>query len=130
MALSYNDTVRNAILANLESLVDGSMYIYSGTRPLGPDYPNTDGALLATFNINFNTPVAGSMSLSGAPLAAQVAASGAASWFRLIDGANKVDGDITSVADGTGDALLDNVSLVEGEMVSLKTMNFSINNPA
>lgn len=130
MALGYNDTLRNALLGNMKTYVDGNLLIYSGTRPLAPDYPHTDGVLLATFNINFDAPVQGVMSLAGAPLAAQVAATGTASWFRLIDGNYKVDGNITSVADGTGDALLDNVNLVEGEMVSLKTMNFSIANPS
>ena len=129
MALHFNDNLRNIILNNMRSYIDGWCYVYSGTRPLSPDYPNTDGALLVRFNISFNGASGGKITLYNAPMAAEVEATGTATWFRLEDGNYKMDGNI-SIEGGGGDAILDNVNLTDGEMVTLKKMDFSVPNPA
>ena len=128
MALHYNDTLRNAIVNSLKSYVDGYCTIYAGDRPASPDSPPS-AVLLATFNLSYSSASNGKISLSTAPIAAQVTATGTATWFRLEDGNYKLDGDV-SVEGGGGDAILDSVSLSSGEMVTLKQMDFSISNPA
>ncbi len=128
MALHFNDNIRNQLLNNLRYYVDGWCYVYAGDRPPSPDYPPTS-ALLVRFNISFNGASGGKITLAGAPKAAEVEATGTATWFRLEDGGYKMDGNI-SIEGGGGDAILDNVNLTAGEMVTLKKMDFSIPNPA
>nr|CRH06121.1 conserved protein of unknown function [Candidatus Magnetococcus massalia] len=128
MALHFNDTIRNSLLNNLRSYADGYCKVYPGTRPPNPDYPSTESPLVS-FNLQFNSASFGLLSLSNAPIASEVQATGTATWFRLEDGNYKIDGDI-SIEGGGGDAILDNVALTAGEMVTLKQLDFSIPNPS
>ena len=127
MTLHYNDTLRNQILNSMRTWIDGWCSVYPGTRPPSPDFPTAE-AYLVKFQLQYGTASDGRISLSNAPIAAEVAATGTATWFRVEDGGYKFDGDI-STDGGGGDAILDSVTLTAGEMVTLKQMDFSIPNP-
>jgi len=127
MTLHYNDSLRNVLLNNMRGNINGTCTIYPGTRPPDPDFPTNEAALVA-FQLSYGSAVDGRISLSNAPIAAVASATGTATWFRVVDGSYKFDGDV-SIAGGGGDAILDNVNLVVSEVVALKKMDFSISNP-
>ncbi|ABK44530.1 hypothetical protein Mmc1_2029 [Magnetococcus marinus MC-1] len=128
MALRFNDTLRNSLMNNLRSYIDGICFVYPGTRPPNPDFPTSELPLVR-FTLQYNSAANGAITLSNSPVASEVEATGTATWFRLEDGNYKIDGDV-STEEGGGDAILDNVSLTAGEMVTLKQMDFAIPNPA
>ncbi|OSM07648.1 hypothetical protein [Magnetofaba australis] len=128
MALYFNDNIRNNMLNTLRNYISGWCYVYSGTKPPNSDYP-APPTYLVRFQMQFSNASGGKMSLSNAPVAGEVVSTGTATWFRIDNGSYKLDGSITTEGGG-GDAILDNVNLTAGEMVTLKKMDFSIPNPA
>lgn len=101
--------------------------IYSGTQPAGGGAPTTLLAEL-TCDVTAFAPAAtgGVLTLNGITADTAANASGTATWFRIVqsDGSTWViDGDVTTIAAGTGDLQLDDTSIVLNGTVSLTGPN-------
>lgn len=101
MTITLATSVRNAVVDALVALIDadagaGTLKIYDGTKPAGPNTAITTQVLLATFNLgvtSYGAASAGVATLQGTPLSATGVAASTATWFR--------------VADNTGDPCMD-----------------------
>lgn len=125
MAVRYNDVLKNIILATVKTNVAGTLKLYPGTRPSTPDFPTVELPLVQ-FTLTYATaPSGGKLALSNTPVAAEILASGVAAWFRVETGTYKFDGIVTMEGAG-GDIILTNTSLIQGEILALKKMDFSI----
>ena len=97
------------------------MQIRSGTRPATANTTAT-GTLLAT--VTFADPAFGNSSAGVAtvtdPAAVTAAATGTASWVRILDSnaAAVMDGDVTATGGG-GDVTLASTSIVSGQTVDI-----------
>lgn len=133
MALGMVTALRNARLDAITTYVGGSaiLRIYSGSRP------TTGGAattLLAQLTCNATfAPGASSgvLTLNSISPATSAAATGTASWFRLLrsDGTTICfDGSVSTVAAGTGDMRLDDTSIVLGGTVAISSATITEGN--
>lgn len=125
-ALGFATTLRNNRLDQITSYVgaSGLLRIYSGSRP------STGGAvgaavLLAqlTLNSTFAGPASnGVLTLNAISPASSAAATGQATWFRVVrsDGSTFCfDGSVSTIAQGSGDLRLDDVNIVLGGTVAI-----------
>lgn len=126
MALGIATALRNARLDAITAFVGGSaiLRIYSGSRPATGGAATTLLAQL-TCNATF-APAAssGQLTLNSISPATSAAATGTASWFRLLkaDGTTFVcDGSVSTVAAGTGDMRLDDTAIVLGGTVAISS---------
>lgn len=133
--LSYVDTARSNKLDEITALVDagagaGLLRIYSGTQPADAGTALSGNTLLA--ELTFSDPSFGAA--SGGVLTANAItqdssanATGTATFFRVVDSnANTVfDGDISTVAAGTGDLQLDSTSITAGQVVSVSSFTIT-----
>jgi hypothetical protein len=126
MALGFNTLLRNARLDQITTFAGASalLRIYSGTKP------STGGAattLLAqlTCNSTFAPGASGGvLTLNAISSALSAAATGLATWFRIVkaDGTTQVlDGVVSTVAAGTGDLRLDDTNIVLGGTVAISS---------
>lgn len=135
MALGLNTLIRNAILDALTAFVGGSALLrfYSGTRPATGAAVGAS-VLLAqlTCNATFAAPASsGVLTTNSISPANSAAATGAAAWFRLVkaDGTTFcMDGSVSTVAAGTGDARLDDTNIVLGGTVAISSGTISAGN--
>ena len=102
-------------------LTEGTLKLYSGTRPATPNTAITSQVLLATFT--FSDP-AGTVTnggwTAGTIAAAMVAVSGTATWARIYDSTGTVIADCDVGATGSGAMIeLSAVNLVQGAYVSV-----------
>ena len=122
--LKLSTPLRNGMLDIITSTAGTSavLTIYSGTQPAGGGTPGTALAVL-TGNVTAFAAAASAGTLSVNAITADSAANatGTASYFRIeTSGATWVmDGDISTVAAGTGDLTLDDTSIVLNGTVSL-----------
>ena len=130
MAMSFATALRNARLDQITTRAGANalIRIYSGSRPSTGGTPTTLLAQL-TCNATF-APAASSgvLTLNAISPATSAAATGTATWFRIVqsDGATHVaDGSVSTVAAGTGDMRLDDTSIVLGGTVALSSAIFS-----
>lgn len=126
MAWGLSTAARNAAANAAVDLLDGgsgpgTMQIRSGTRPATPATTAT-GTLLAT--VTFADPAFGAASTGvktvADPAPVTAAATGTASWCRLLD-SNAVavlDGDVTATGGG-GDVTLASTSIASGQTVDI-----------
>lgn len=125
MTVRYNDTLKGLILNAMRSQIAGTLRVYPGAPPPTADFPTTE-PVLVQFTLAYGTAAAnGRIGLSNAPIASEVLATGVAAWFRMTNGSVIFDGTI-STEGGGGDCILTATSLVQGEMVAVKKMDFSI----
>lgn len=126
MALGIATALRNSRLDAITAFVGGSaiLRIYSGSRPATGGTATTLLAQL-TCNATF-APAAssGQLTLNSISPATSAAATGTATWFRLLkaDGTTFVcDGSVSTVAAGTGDMRLDDTAIVLGGTVAISS---------
>lgn len=110
----------------------GYLRVYAGTKPTNPDTALSGQTLLAEFRFQATAFGASSAGTAAAASITSVtaAASGTASWFRVLksDGTTVVgDGDVTATGGG-GDITFDNVSFISGGTVNCT--GFSLTEPA
>ncbi len=124
MALTTAVARRNTTLDNLlDSLNGGTINIYDGSRPAGPDTAVGAQVLLAVLTFNataFGAASSGSKTANAITADSSANATGTASWFRcLTSGAAAViDG---SVGTSGADLNLNTTSIVSGAEVSISS---------
>ncbi len=133
MALGIADTLRNNRLDQITAFAGASaiLRVYSGTRPAKGGTPTTLLAQL-TCNATFAPGASsGVLTLNAIAPASSAAATGTATWFRLVkaDGTTFVlDGSVSTVAAGTGDLRLDDTSIVLGGTVAISSATLTEGN--
>ena len=135
MALSYIDTMRNAMLDEITAEIDagagaGTLRIYSGSVPADADTALSGNTLLA--QLTMSDPSAASASggvwtASSITADSSADATGTASFFRILDS------DANVVLQGTvgtsgADLNLDSVSITSGDQVSVTSMTITEGN--
>lgn len=134
MALGINVTTRNAMLDAITSRAGSSalLRIYDGTRP---STGGTATTLLAQLTCNATfAPGASSgvLTLNSIASATSAAATGTATWFRIVQSngtTHVLDGSVSTVAAGTGDLQLDSTSIVLGGTVAISSATVTAGNP-
>jgi hypothetical protein len=133
MAVKLATATVNAMASAAVALIDdgstGTIKVYSGTQPANANASIT-GTLLATFDLEdpaFGSPTAGVVTLSGTPLEAAGVAAGTATHFRVqaSDGDAIFDGAV-SVTGGSGELLLNTVSISDGVSISITSGSFTM----
>lgn len=128
MALGLATTLRNNRLDQITAFVgaSGLLRIYNGTQPATGGSVGA-AVLLAQLTLNAvfaAAAAAGVLTLNSVSPANSAAATGTATWFRIVkaDGTTFVaDGTVSTVAAGTGDLRLDNTSIVLGGTVAVSS---------
>ena len=127
--LKFATVLRNLKLDEISTYAGTSaiLKIFSGTQPAGGGTETTTLAIL-TCDVTAFAPAAagGVLTLNGITADTAADASGTGTWFRVYqsDGTTWVmDGDITTIAAGTGDMQLDDVAIVLNGTVSLSGPN-------
>jgi hypothetical protein len=135
--LSYIDVLRNAMLDEITAEIDagtgaGKIRIYDGTIPADADTAITTQTLLA--ELPCSDPCApaasgGVLTFSAITADADAAATGTASWFRIVDSDNNtvLDGDVTATSGG-GDLELDSTSITINQQVSITSLTITEGN--
>ena len=126
--LKISTTIRNNMMDEISSFLGASavLKIMSGTQPAGGGAETTVLAQLTCDVSAFAAAAAsGVLTLNGITADTSAAASGVATWFRLetSGGSFGIDGDISTVADGTGDMQLDDVNVVLNGTVAMTGPN-------
>lgn len=135
--LSYHSTLRNNMLDEITARAGTSalLRIYDGTIPTNADTAVGAQTLLAELTCNA-TAFAGAASggvltLNAITSDSSANATGTASWFRIVDsGATNtvMDGDVSTVAAGTGDLQLDSTSITSGQTVNVTSFTITEGN--
>lgn len=133
MALGINTTTRNAMLDAITSRAGASalLRIYDGSRP---STGGTATTLLAQLTCNATfAPAASSgvLTLNSIASATSAAATGTATWFRIVQSGGSthvLDGSVSTVAAGTGDLQLDSTSIVLGGTVAISSATITAGN--
>jgi hypothetical protein len=134
MTLGINTTTRNAMLDAITTRAGASalLRIYDGSRPATG---GTATNLLAqlTCNATFAPGASGGvLTLNAIASATSAAATGTATWFRIVQSGGSthvLDGSVTTVAAGTGDLQLDSTSIVLGGTVAVSSATITCGNP-
>ena len=124
MAIKYATAVRNAKMDTVTSQTGTSalLRIYDGTRPANPNTAITTQTLLVALTCNasaFAAAASGGVLTANAISNGTAAASGTASWFRLVksDGTTPImDGDVSTSG---ADLNLNNTSIATSQTVSV-----------
>ena len=133
MALGINVTTRNAMLDAITARAGASalLRIYDGTRPATG---GTATNLLAQLTCNATFAAAASsgvLTLNAIASATSAAATGTATWFRIVQSngtTHVLDGSVSTQAAGTGDCQLDSVSVVLGGTVAISSATVTAGN--
>jgi hypothetical protein len=134
MALGINVTTRNAMLDAITSRAGASalLRIYDGSRPATGGTATTLLAQL-TCNATFAPGASGGvLTLNSIASATSAAATGTATWFRIVQSGGSthvLDGSVSTVAAGTGDLQLDSTSIVLGGTVAVSSATITAGNP-
>lgn len=133
MAIGMNSTLRNSRLDAITARAGASalLRIYDGTRPAtGGSATNLLAQL--TCNATFApAAVNGVLTLNSIASATSAAATGTATWFRIVqsNGSTHVlDGSVSTQAAGTGDMQLDSVDIVLGGTVAISSATITEGN--
>ena len=133
MAIKYATAVRNAKMDTVTSQTGTSalLRIYDGTRPANPNTAITSQTLLVTLTCNasaFAAAASGGVLTANAITNGTAAATGTASWFRLVksDGTTPImDGDVSTSG---ADLNLNNTSIATGQTVSVTSFTVTEGN--
>lgn len=134
MALGINVTTRNAMLDAITSRAGASalLRIYDGSRPATGGTATTLLAQL-TCNATFAPGASGGvLTLNSIASATSAAATGTATWWRIVQSGGSthvLDGSVSTVAAGTGDMQLDSTSIVLGGTVAISSGTITAGNP-
>jgi hypothetical protein len=133
MTLGINVTTRNAMLDAITSRAGASalLRIYDGSRPATGGTATTLLAQL-TCNATFAPGASsGVLTLNAIASATSAAATGTATWFRIVQSGGSthvLDGSVSTVAAGTGDMQLDSTSIVLGGTVAISSATITAGN--
>ena len=133
MAIKYATAVRNAKMDTVTSQTGTSalLRIYDGTRPANPNTAITSQTLLVALTCNasaFAAAASGGVLTANAISNGTAAASGTASWFRLVksDGTTPImDGDVSTSG---ADLNLNNTSIATSQTVSVTSLTVTDGN--
>ncbi len=127
MALGLATSLRNDRSSRIQVYIDAAgagaeLTIYSGVRP-GTGAPPA-GSALVTFTLPFPVapfPVGGVLTFDAIP-PENIAVSGGATWFRIVDNSvsQAIDGDVGLTGSGA-DLELDSTTFVSGRLISIDT---------
>lgn len=134
--VNYTATLRNNMLDEITGLAGASakLRIYDGTQPADADTAVSGQTLLAelTCNATFAPAASGGvLTLNAISDDTSANASGTATWFRITDSAGTttvLDGDVSTVAAGTGDLQLDSTSITATQTVSVSSFAITAGN--
>lgn len=134
MTLGINATTRNGMLDQITTRAGASalLRIYDSSRP---STGGTATTLLAqlTCNATFAPGASGGvLTLNAIASATSAAATGTATWFRIVQSGGSthvLDGGVSTVAAGTGDMQLDSTSIVLGGTVAISSATITAANP-
>lgn len=128
MALTISIAARNAAADAVVDLIDagdgaGSLRIYDGTRPAGPDTAVTTQTLLAEIELAdpaFGSASNGVAALDATSLSTTGEADGTATWFRILDADETaiLDGSVSTTGGG-GDLTLNTTTISIGLTVEI-----------
>lgn len=133
MALGFDVSLRNNRLNAITTFVAGSaiLRIYSGSRPATGGTATTMLAQL-TCNATFAPGASsGVLTLNSIAPASSAAATGTATWFRVLrsDGTTFCfDGSVSTTLAGTGDLRLDDTAIVLGGTVAISSAQITEGN--
>lgn len=141
MTVSINNAAALAACNAIVDLVDGgsaagTMTIYSGSAPADVSTAISGQTVLA--ELTFSDPAFGNAADAnpgGRATASAITsdtsanASGTATFFRIFDSDSNavVQGDVSTVAAGTGDLQLVSTSITAGQTVSVSSLTFTVN---
>ena len=134
--LNYPAVLQNAMLDEITTRAGASalLKIYDGSQPATADTAVSGQTLLAelTCNATFAPAASGGvLTLNAISDDTSANASGTATWFRITTSAGTttvLDGDITTVATGTGDLQLDSTSITATQTVSVSSFTITEGN--
>lgn len=131
MALAYDTVVRNAMLNQIQSILDGGanalLRIYDGTRPATGGAATT---LLAA--LTMSDPVApaasGGVLTFSSITSSSVLTAGTATWFRMVTSAGTfvLDGNVGTAG---SDLNLNTLALVPNAQISVTSFTITEGNP-
>lgn len=133
MTMGFNVTLRNNRLNAITTAAGASalLRIYDGTRPATG---GTATNLLAQLTCNATfapSASSGVLTLNSISPATSAAATGTATWFRIVQSngtTHVLDGSVTTVSAGTGDLQLDSTSIVLGGTVAISSATITDGN--
>ena len=131
MALSpkLTNLAANAAADAVARLVDaGKLRIYDGTQPATADTAVSTQVLLSTLTLNATSaPVAaaGVLTFNAITQDASAAATGTATWFRVLKSDNTTAVFDGSVGTATSDIILNTVSIVAAAVVSISSVTYT-----
>jgi hypothetical protein len=134
MTMGFAAALRNSRLDAITSRAGSAalLRIYDGSRPATG---GTATNLLAQLTCNATfAPAASSgvLTLNAISPATSAAATGTATWFRIVQSGGSthvLDGSVSTVSAGTGDLQLDSTSIVLGGTVAISSATISDGNP-
>jgi hypothetical protein len=134
MTIGFNVALRNSQRDAITTRAGASalLRIYAGTRPATAGTATTLLAQL-TCNSTFAPGASGGvLTLNAIASATSAAATGTATWWRIVQSngtTHVLDGSVSTVAAGTGDLQLDSTSIVLGGTVAISSATFTAGNP-
>ena len=133
--LSYTDVNRSNQLDQITADIgtSGFLRIYDGTIPTDADTAIGAQTLLAELPLSATPAPAASggvLTFNAITSEASAVATGTASWFRVVTsaGAAVVDGDVSTVAAGTGDLQLVSTSITATQVVNVDSFTVTEGN--
>ena len=137
MTLGYTEALRNTRLAEVLTLIDlgasaAKFRIYDGARPASPESGVGGATLLIEFTMSdpaFPAPSSGGMVANA--IASQVGlATGAATWFRILDSDDNavLDGSVGLSGSGA-DLEFNTIEISTGEAVDFSSYEIRQDNP-
>jgi hypothetical protein len=134
MAVKLSSEVRTALAQTIISKIDGggasgSLKIYDGTKPPGPDTPLTSQNVLSEHTLSYpcGTAANGILTFSAITEDPFANATGTATWARFYDSTGKAiaDASITQVGGG-GDLEMNTVNIVINGHVRFTSLQWSM----
>lgn len=129
MAITLSTSFANALLQHTgtsvaDQLGAGTLVIYSGTPPAGPNEALSGNTALATFTFaaaaSWASPSAGSITLDIPTATVTAAATGTAAFFRLLGSADTTTGRVQGTVGTSGaDFNLSSTAITSGDNVSV-----------
>jgi hypothetical protein len=128
MAITITDTVRTAAADGIRPVFAGGVInVYAGAVPANAGAALGGATLLAEVTAQspaFSAAAAGVLTLSGVPLSDNsINVSGTASFFRLVQGANVMQG---TVGTTSTDMIVDSVNFVQGGIFTITNMTVTM----
>lgn len=134
MAISYSTTLRNAMLAEIDTQVNsgtagGFLRIYSGTKPAPGGTATTLLAELRFSDPAFGTPSNGVVSANAIADETATLATGTATWFRVTNssGTYVLDGTVGVTGSGA-DLILNSTSISANQIVKVSSFTITEGN--